>query len=165
MNPSPGQSSRLLARPRVLVFFAGLCLLCPLIAAISMARNLPAKGNYDEIRAHGMASDGKVGFVREDHDINDDYWHVITFTYSHDSNDHQGIAYSTMKLKTGDSVAVRYVGNDAVLADVTPIDIDRFTIFLLSFFSLSLIILPVSGAVFIATIASFYSRRESFSIP
>jgi hypothetical protein len=129
--------------------------------AIGDTSKIPRKGNYDEICAHGIEIKGVVESLGEDGDADDDHWIVRHFKYSHDGQDYHGVAYSMNGLpKAGDSVTVRYLGNQAVLPQDPPPDIDPTNNFLLVLIFSSVLLSPVLLVFFVFWLLSVFGRGK-----
>jgi hypothetical protein len=135
-------------------------LVIPLLLAFLDAGNIPRKGNYDKICAQGIETKGVVRFVVADGDADDDHWTKVAFSYSHDGHDHDGVAYTWGGVRTGDSVTVRYLGSQAVLANIPPVDVDPTNDFLLVLMVWSLLGFPVIGGVFVLMWTSNFIHRK-----
>ena len=89
-------------------------------------RDLPRKGDYDKIRTQGEKIVGVVKSVTEGHDADDDHWTVIQFGYAHDGREYHDVAY-TFTIEhwaPGHPIAVRYLGDRAILPSESPANID-----------------------------------------
>jgi hypothetical protein len=84
--------------------------------------NLPGKGNYDVVRAHGMMTNGVVDSVRPDEGLDDWHWMVVHFTFSHDGHSYSSTACTEGSLNPGDCIRICYLHDQAVLADYPPLD-------------------------------------------
>ena len=106
--------------------------------------NIPRKGNFDEICLHGIETKGVVESLDDAGDADDDHWTVRRFEYSHDGHTFHGVSYSMNGFwKSGDTVAVKYLGDQAVIPDDPPPDIDPTNDFLLVVVLFSTILSPV----------------------
>jgi hypothetical protein len=152
-------------------FVGILFLTLPLLFAASEAWHIPRKGNYDEICARGIETQGVVNLVSQDHDADDDYWTVVHFTFSHDGREEHRVAYASSNtlLKAGDPVAVRYWGNQAVLANEPPFDIDPTGICLLIIYMFTGVGFPIWGTAFLVMFvlwfANFLARKRNCVSP
>jgi hypothetical protein len=126
----------------LLILFFGLFISLPLLFAFNDTVAIPHRGNYDEICTHGHEVMGTIESVREGSDMDDDHWRVINFSYSHGGRGYGGTATSNNWIwKVGDQVTVRYLGNQAVLPEIQPVDVDPTNDFwLVLLFSLFLLV-------------------------
>jgi hypothetical protein len=147
----------------VWVSFLIICLAGPCALAFLDSSKIPRKGDYDEIRVHGIVTSGVVEGVSQDSDADDDHWTVIHFNFSRDGREDHGVAYTwDGGLRVGDSVPVHDRGDQAILPNMTPVDVNPINNFLLVFLFLSLLISPITIAVlFITIVSSLSGKKES----